>query len=282
MTLPKVKPKKRFGQNFLVDNNIARKIVESLYISPESLVVEIGPGKGSLTKFLVDYPIYYFGFEIDEELTSYLDELKSKNKCIFFEILFKDFLEFKEKELCERFHQKIYLFGNIPYYLTSPILFKVLDNRQYYEKITLMVQREVANRIVAKPKTKDYGILSVLIQTFSNVKKLFDVSPQCFFPQPKVYSSVIKIEFKDNFLEFSNYLFFKEIVKLSFNQRRKILSNNLFKRLGLDDKTIANDEILFEFSSKRPEELSSNDFLNLTDVLVNNYPSICQNLLQKK
>lgn len=272
----RTRPKKSLGQNFLVDNNIARKIVESADIELDDVVVEIGCGRGALTKFLLDYPIYYICYEIDKNLFPFLEHFQSQNKCKDFEIIFEDFLNFDELQWIQRINKQITLLGNIPYYLSSQILFKILDNRKFYRKVVLMVQREVANRIVAEPKTKDYGILSVVVQTFSNVQKMFDVSPKCFFPPPKVYSSVISIKFKPEFLDYDKYQIFKKIVRLSFNRRRKILANSLFKRLGLPTEIVQNDEIILKFSSKRAEELSSNDYLELVELLTKKYPDNVQ------
>ncbi|MGC9077283.1 MAG: 16S rRNA (adenine(1518)-N(6)/adenine(1519)-N(6))-dimethyltransferase RsmA [Candidatus Kapaibacteriota bacterium] len=273
MNESKVFPKKSLGQNFLIDSNIARKIVESSGIQPGDFVLEIGPGKGALTKFLIECSIFYVGIEVDKNLIPLLNEFKEKNNNIFFEILCGDFLLFDEEHWVNEFGQKIFLLGNIPYSLSSPILFKLLDRRQFYKKAIMMVQREVANRIVAIPGTKDFSILSVLIQTFANARKLFDVSPRCFFPAPKVFSSVISIEFKNEFLSDERYPIFKEIVKLAFNQRRKMISNSLFKRLGLNVDTCGNDPNLSFFVSKRAEELSFNDFLHLVDLLISRFPN---------
>jgi len=262
-----VSPKKSLGQNFLIDINIAKKIVSSLLLKEKDFVVEIGPGKGILTQLLLQYPITYLGIELDRSLSSFLEKFEGEN----FKIIFADFLEFKEKEWTEKYKSKIILLGNIPYNLTSEILFKLIDNRKYYLKAVLMVQKEVANRLIAEPRTKDYGILTVLLQLFAWVEKLFDVPPQCFFPSPKVYSTVIRLEINENMINYKNYEMMKKIIRLAFNQRRKTLLNSLFKRMGINIEIIYNDAFLSEISSKRAEELSPEDFLNLTELFVNNY-----------
>ncbi|MFN3305817.1 MAG: 16S rRNA (adenine(1518)-N(6)/adenine(1519)-N(6))-dimethyltransferase RsmA [Candidatus Kapaibacteriota bacterium] len=258
-------PKKSLGQNFLVDANIARKIINSLELSENELVLEIGPGKGILTQILSTLPIYYLGVEIDRTFQSLLRAIESHTRNKYFNVLFQDYLLLNESEWFEKFKQHILLVGNIPYYLTSSILFKFIEQREFYKKAVLMVQREVANRIIAKPKTKDYGILSVLIQIFTHSEKLFDVPPSCFIPTPKVFSTVVKMEISKDMVNYANYQLLKLLVKLAFNRRRKVLLNSLFRRLNINEKIISKDEFLCEVASKRAEELNPNDFLTLVD-----------------
>ncbi|MFN3780697.1 MAG: 16S rRNA (adenine(1518)-N(6)/adenine(1519)-N(6))-dimethyltransferase RsmA [Candidatus Kapaibacteriota bacterium] len=258
-------PKKSLGQNFLVDANIARKIINSLELSENDLVLEIGPGKGILTQILSTLPIYYLGVEIDRTFQSLLRALESSTRNKYFNVLFQDYLLLKESEWFEKFKQHILLVGNIPYYLTSSILFKFIEQREFYKKAVLMLQREVANRIIAKPKTKDYGILSVLIQIFTHSEKLFDVPPSCFIPTPKVFSTVVKMEISKDMVNYANYQLLKLLVKVAFNRRRKVLLNSLFRRLNINENIISKDEFLCGVASKRAEELNPNDFLTLVD-----------------
>lgn len=264
-------PKKSLGQNFLIDKNIARKIIDSLELYRNDLVVEVGPGKGALTQFLINKPIIYIGIELDTNLVLGLQDFRFISRNLYFEIIEQDFLEFSESNLVGKFERRIKLIGNIPYNLTSPILFKVLDNRAFYDEVLLMVQREVANRLIGRPGTKDYGTLSVLFQEFADVKKLFDVSPTCFFPEPKVHSSVITIRFKESLLQYKYYDFLKKMVKLAFNQRRKILQNSLFKRLNLLNQFVPKDPLLYGFSYKRAEELNPSEFASLVEHIANKY-----------
>ncbi len=271
MNFSSISPKKSLGQNFLIDKNIVIKIISSLAIQDNDFIVEIGPGRGALTKFLTEFPINYVGVEIDKNFFDILEEFKKSNQNYFFEIVNQSFLEFNEKYWVDKFGRDIILVGNIPYYLTSPILFKILDKRKFYHKVLLMVQREVANRLIGSPGTKDYGILSVIFQLLANIVKLFDVSPTCFYPKPKIFSTVIEVEFKENFKEYENFLILKEIVKLAFNQRRKILLNSLFKRLNFNEQIIKNDNFLQRIAFLRAEQLTPNDFLDLVSLLVQNY-----------
>lgn len=264
-------PKKSLGQNFLIDKNIARKIIDSLELYRNDLVVEVGPGKGALTQFLINEPIIYIGIELDTNLVLGLQDFRFISRNLYFEIIEQDFLEFSESNLVGKFERRIKLIGNIPYNLTSPILFKVLDNRAFYDEVLLMVQREVANRLIGRPGSKDYGTLSVLFQEFADVKKLFDVSPTCFFPEPKVHSSVITIRFKESLLQYKYYDFLKKMVKLAFNQRRKILQNSLFKRLNLLNQFVPTDPLLYGFSYKRAEELYPSEFTYLVEHIANKY-----------
>ncbi|MCX7908388.1 MAG: 16S rRNA (adenine(1518)-N(6)/adenine(1519)-N(6))-dimethyltransferase RsmA [Ignavibacteria bacterium] len=268
--------KKSLGQNFLIDNNIAKKIVGFLELKENDLVVEIGPGKGKLTEFLIRLPIFYIGVEIDKMLCHELEGLFSDSQR--YKIINQDFLEFNEEYFSNIFGKKIILVGNIPYYLTSPILFKFLDNRFSYEKAVLMVQREVGERIVAKPKTKEYGTLSVLLQYFTKPRKLISVPPQCFSPVPKVYSTVVSLEVLQDRIEYPNYSILKQVVRKAFNQRRKMLLNSLFKRLGIGELLSELDPVLKSFFMKRAEELSPNDFEVLVNILVNNYYEYVQNI----
>lgn len=270
-------PKKSLGQNFLVDTNIAKKIVDSLELNENDFVLEIGPGKGILTHLLSSYQINYLGIEIDKTFQNFLKDIGTNTKNKYYNVLFQDFLLFDEKEWFENFKQNIYLVGNIPYYLTSQILFKFIEKRKYYNKAVLMMQREVANRIVAKPKTKDYGILAVFLQIFARAKKLFDVPPSCFFPPPKIFSTVVQIEVKQDLIDYESYELLKLIVKTAFNRRRKVLLNSLFRRLKINEKIFCKDEFLREVSVKRAEELHPKDFLQLVETirLSLQYDKIC-------
>lgn len=259
-------PKKRLGQNFLWDRNIAKKIVEALNPNDYDLVVEIGPGRGILTELLINYDINYLGIEIDYSLASYLQKKIAQQNLKNFQILNMDFLKFNEKKYTSN-NKKIKLLGNIPYYLTSSIIFKILDNRRFYSCCVLMLQKEVAERLVSPPGRKTYGLLSVLVQMYARVERLFNVSPNCFFPKPKVDSSVIKIELIENSKFDDNYEFYKEIIKRAFTQRRKILLNSLFKHYGINTEVL-NETLINRLVKVRPEQLTPQEFVMIGDFLI--------------
>lgn len=246
------RPKKRFGQNFLDDKNIIHKIVSAFEIKPKDLILEIGPGEGALTKYILEKTQNLIVVEIDKYLSQSL-----KEKFPHLKIINKDILECDFKT--EFYSEKYRVIGNLPYYITSQILFQIFDNAEMITDALIMVQKEVGQRMVAYPGTKDYGILSVFTQYYSKPKILFTCSPNVFYPRPEVESVVIKLQLTRKFnLERSIENIFKEIVKISFNQRRKTLKNALsriFKKEHFQ-------QISFDFS-KRAEELNLEDFIYL-------------------
>jgi 16S rRNA (adenine1518-N6/adenine1519-N6)-dimethyltransferase len=246
-----VRPKKALGQHFLTDHNIARKIAGSL--SPNSLnVLEIGPGTGMLTRYLSEIPdIELKVIEIDKESIIYLKEHLSLQD---HQIIHNDFLEVR---LSEIFQSPFRIIGNLPYNISSQIFFKVLENRDSIPEVVAMIQKEVARRIASRPGNKEYGILSVLLQAFYQIEYLFTVNETVFNPPPKVKSAVIRL--KRNHVSTLNCdedLFF-QVVKTAFNQRRKTLRNSL-KSILLH---LESNETLL---SRRPEELSVEEFVGLT------------------
>jgi len=247
--------KKHLGQHFLKDENIARKIVSSL--QQNSNVLEIGPGTGVLTKFLSQIPeINLLLVEIDKDSVEYLNtsypELKEK-------IIENDFLKMNIETL---FDGSFSIIGNFPYNISSQILFKILEHRNKVNEAVGMFQKEVAVRIASKPGTKDYGILSVLLQSFYNIEYLFTVNENVFVPPPKVKSAVIRIV-RNNVktLECDEKLFFA-VVKTAFNQRRKMLRN------ALSSFTFNNNENVLLLMTKRVEQLSVQDFVLLTENII--------------
>ena len=242
-----VKPKKNLGQHFLTDQNIARKIVDSLS-SKVTDVLEIGPGMGVLTQYLLERSdINLQVVEIDRESVAYLQQ-----KFPQLEILTGDFLK---TDISAYFYNSFSIIGNFPYNISSQIFFRVLDMRNRIPEVVGMVQKEVAERIAAPHGSKTYGILSVLLQTFYTIEILFSVSEHVFAPPPKVKSAVIKLVRNNReSLPCSEKLFVK-VVKAAFNQRRKMLRNSL-REFGV--------ELSSEFAEKRPEQLSVEDFIRLT------------------
>lgn len=247
-----VKAKKHLGQHFLKDENIARKIVESMSFSGYSKILEVGPGTGVLTKYLLEKNQELFLSEIDQESIDYL----KKNYTNLSELHFVgDFLKIN---IAEQFLDSVAVIGNFPYNISSQILFKIVDFFEHIPEMCGMFQKEVAERTAAVPRTKDYGILSVLVQAYYDVEYLFTVSENVFNPPPKVKSGVIRMtrNVKDGLA--GNEDLFKKIVKAGFNQRRKKLSNAL-KIVGIPERLKDHS-----FMDKRAEELSVADFISFT------------------
>ncbi len=252
--MDKIKPIKRFGQNYLKDQNILNKLVREINPQKEDAIIEIGPGLGALTDKIHSLVDNFTAVEIDKRV---LEELQSKYPKL--NLISKDFLKINIEEFFNQEKKKLRFIGNIPYYLTSPILFKLIENNNLVEDAVLMIQLEVAQRLTAKKNTKDYGILAVLLQFFADVKLSFKVSPNVFYPKPKVYSSVIHIYFKNLRIDEELKGTFIKIVKAAFGKRRKTLKNSLsnstFGELDFSDCGID--------LSKRPEQLEKEEFFRL-------------------
>lgn len=248
-----VKAKKHLGQHFLKDELIAQKIADSLTENGYKNVLEIGPGMGVLTKYLLKKNLKTYVIEIDTESVDYL---KAHYLNLADRIISKDFLKIN---LTDYFgDEPIAIIGNFPYNISSQIVFKTLENRDQIPEFSGMFQKEVAMRIAEKEGSKTYGILSVLTQAFYNVEYLFTVPPTVFNPPPKVDSGVIRLIRKKNYtLPVDEKLFYR-VVKTAFNQRRKTLRNSL-KTLNLSDNL--REDTIF---AKRPEQLSVTEFINLT------------------
>jgi 16S rRNA (adenine1518-N6/adenine1519-N6)-dimethyltransferase len=256
----KYRPKKRLGQNFLVDDNIALKIVNALDIKDSDLVVEIGPGQGALTKHLIKLAKNFLAVEIDKYAADSLYEKYGSD----LNIIAKDFLEFDFVNDLEKFGSGLELkvIGNIPYNITSDILFKLLDNSEKVRTAVLMIQREVAERLYAERGTKQYGILAVQFQAFSGVKKVVSVPPTAFFPKPDVHSKVIKIDFNQENKEITNKELFREFVRKAFSKRRKTLKNSL--KEFFETHNIAVEDLDFDFG-RRAESLEMKEFITLSN-----------------
>ena len=257
----KYKPKKFFGQNFLVDDNISKKIIKQLEIQDDDVIVEIGPGQGALTKHLVNEAKRYFAVEID---TGIADKLENDYGGSV-KIIRGDFLKFNlQKDIKLNRGERLKIIGNIPYNITSEILFKLFDVSNIVKCAVLMVQREVARRLIAKPNTKDYGILAVQTQMNCIPKLLFDVPPTSFFPKPNVHSSVIKLDFSEKIYEVMSGTVFTQLVRSAFGKRRKVMSNSL-KEFFIENN-IDKADIDFDFT-RRPENLSVPEFVQLSNEL---------------
>jgi 16S rRNA (adenine1518-N6/adenine1519-N6)-dimethyltransferase len=252
-----VKAKKHLGQHFLRDDNIAIKIVQSVDKSLSNSLIEIGPGTGVLTKFLINENYNLKLIEIDSESVNYLVSILKFDSD---NILEGDFLKMRIDNI---FNNQFSIIGNFPYNISTQIIFKVLENKNQVVQVVGMFQKEVAERICEKKGTKKYGILSVLTQAYYNVDYLFEVPPSVFNPPPKVQSAVIKLVRIDNISKNYNEELFYKIVKLSFQQRRKTLRNSL--KIFNIPLNLREDAIF----GLRPEQLSVRDFINLTNLIAN-------------
>ena len=224
--------KKKFGQNFIVDENIITSIINKTEIDKDTLVIEIGPGAGSLTYKLAQYAKNVLCYEIDTTLKNILLETLSEFDNV--EIIFNDFLNANINEDIKKYsYKKLYVVANLPYYITTPIIVKLIEDSINVDKMCVMVQKEVGDRFKAVPGTKDYGSLSVYINYYFNVKKLLDISRNVFIPKPNVDSIVVEFSKKEDLIKvYDEQLFFK-LIRDSFNQKRKTLRNNL-KGYNLD------------------------------------------------
>lgn len=260
MSAPFPRPKQSLGQNFLVDGNIARKIVRSVAPAKGDVVVEIGPGRGALTGLLAESECRLVLVEIDRRLTG---ELAGRFPPPRTEVVHADFLDVRLGELAERFGGRLRVVGNIPYHLTSPILFKLFDEFRSVSDCTLMVQKEVAMRIVSKPGVKDYGILSVMTRLHGEPEVLFDISPNCFYPKPRVTSSIVRVAMRDALPADVDLELLRAVVRGTFGKRRKTLRNSL--RYLADAGTVPaaslpGSPVPLDL---RPEQLSPEDFISL-------------------
>ncbi len=255
-----VKAKKHLGQHFLKDENIAKKIADTLSLQGYDHVLEIGPGMGVLTKYLLQKDITTHVIEIDTESVEYL---KNNYLSLADRVIEQDFLKYDLNQVFKG--EPFAIIGNYPYNISSQIVFKTLHMRDQIPEFSGMFQKEVAQRICEKEGSKTYGILSVLTQAFYDAEYVFTVPPSVFNPPPKVDSGVLKLTRKSNYtLPCDEKLFFK-VVKQGFQQRRKTLRNSL-KTLNLSDNLKANT-----IFGKRPEQLSVQEFIQLTQLIENDH-----------
>ncbi len=256
----KIKPLKRFGQNYLTDKNIISKIVDTFNPSKDENIIEIGPGTGALTRALYEKIGPFTVVEID---TRVIEKLQSELPGL--QIINNDFLEIDLKQFLSA-TKKNRIIGNIPYNITSSILFKLFMSRSNISDALIMVQYEVAKRMTAVRGTKDYGILSVLLNYFTETELCFKISPNVFYPKPKVWSSIVQLNFQketDNSINDEDFI---KVVKAAFGNRRKTLKNSLSNSI-FDTQKI--DPISFPLN-RRAEELTFHDFIILTKLLKGN------------
>lgn len=229
--------KKKFGQNFLTDDNVLNNIISSSGVDKDTLVIEIGCGAGALTKKLVNASKKVLGYEIDETLKPILSTIENAN------IIFCDFLKRDVKnDLSKYDYKKLYVIANLPYYITTPIITKIIEDKLGVDKIVVMVQKEVGDRLSAEPNSKEYNSLTLFIKYYFDVKKLFTVSKNVFIPKPNVDSIIVSLnKRKEKYNVIDEDIFFK-LVRDSFTQKRKTLKNNL---KGYDFSVI--EKVLNEF-----------------------------------
>ncbi len=257
--------KDSLGQNFLIDDNILDRIIALSEIEDES-VLEIGPGIGNLTKKLAKKAKKVVTVEIDDRLINLLNERLVTEKNI--EIVNADALEVDFKQY---FTEQFSVIANIPYYITSPLIMKMLEGSYNLNKLVVMVQQEVAERMAASPGGKDYGILSLVVQYYSKANILFNVSAESFFPQPEVKSAVIELNVRENpIVKVKDKEFLFTIIKAAFQQRRKIVRNSLAKANNIDLNKEIIDQALNEAEINpriRAERIPLKDFAKLSNIL---------------
>jgi len=257
--MKQVRPKKNLGQHFLTDLSIAKRIADTVDACPDLPVLEVGPGMGVMTQYLVEKPRPLRVVEIDRESVAYLNEHFARLRD---NIIGDDFLRMDLRTLFDG--QQFVLTGNYPYDISSQIFFKMLDNRDLIPCCTGMIQREVALRIASDPGSKEYGILSVLIQAWYSVEYLFTVEPDVFNPPPKVQSAVIRMTRNEVQQLGCDEQLFKRVVKATFNQRRKMLRVSL--RQIFDAAHPASPEFFQnDLMTRRPEQLTIEEFVELTN-----------------
>jgi len=250
--------KKRLGQHLLVAEPTLEKIVKTLAPTKNDTVLEIGPGTGRLTKYLIRHAGHVIAVEKDYEMVKELNATFSISKNLT--IVHADILEIDIESILET--SNALFCGNLPYNISTPILFKLRDRRTFLKRGVITIQKEVATRLVAVPGSKDYGILSVLMQSVAHIKKMFDISPKSFIPPPKVTSSVVEIIFPSkppHHIE--NQEFFTKVVKTAFSKRRKMIRNtipkewaNLLHLAGID-------------STRRPETITISEYISLACIV---------------
>ena len=254
--------KKSLGQNFLFDTNLLNAIASDGLVDFSDTVLEIGAGAGTLTKVLCNRAKKVISFEIDKSLKPQLDAIQNEHENL--EIFYEDFML---KDLKSLNLKQARVVANIPYYITTPIIFKLVEFKDVFKSILVLIQKEVAERFCAKPKTKDYGITSVILQAIFDVKITRIVKKECFTPSPKVDSALVLL-IPHNKYDIGNFDEFKDFVHTSFSMRRKTLINNL--KGEFDKEKIVNSLKILKFNENaRPEEIDIENFINLFKMLKN-------------
>ena len=254
--MSKPTPLKRFGQNYLVDKNIIHKIVAEFNPGENDVVIEIGPGTGALTSELGSKVKKLYAVEIDKRVVESLALSFPSVHVINYDFIKLDLNKYSDEK-------PLRIIGNIPYNITSPILFKLIENRTLVKDAMMMVQFEVAKRITAEECSDDYGILGVVLNFFADTKLCFKISPNVFYPRPNVDSAIIHLNFEKELPANLDFKLFIQVVKASFGNRRKKLKNSLRNSIFKDTEI---DQSEFD-TSRRAEELTINEFVDLTRII---------------
>jgi len=257
----KSRPRKHFGQHFLAQPSTAERIVQNCELRESDAAVEIGPGLGALTRFLLPEVKKLHLIEVDREIIAYLRERIPPEKSALYE---QDALSFDFGNLADSEQNRLIVLGNLPYNISSPLMFHLLECFPAIERAVFMVQKEVGMRFAAAPGCKDYGVLSVLLGIYSKVRILFSVGPRQFYPPPKVDSIVLRIDFAEKHPDGPEFEFLRKLVSKAFQQRRKILGNSLSGVFGLSASAVFNAcEKVGIDPKRRPETLCAQEFLAL-------------------
>lgn len=259
-----MKAKKSLGQNFLIDNNVINKIIDEVSACKDDLIIEIGPGRGALTSKLKNKGCNVIAYELDNDLSNILSKLED-NKL---RVIYGDFLKSDIKEdIKDIKYNNLYLVGNLPYYITTPIIEHIIDENLEFSKFTIMIQKEVADRFMAEAGTKDYGYITLVLKYYFNISKVCDVSKYAFSPVPKVESSVVSFVPRKDKLDVGADGYFK-FLKNAFRQKRKNLRNNLNGLYDLD--------MVLQVLNKYSLDLSVRAECLSEEILVNIYKSVTQ------
>ena len=262
------RPRKRFGQHFLTDDGMVARFVDLVHPEPNELVVEVGPGRGALTRKLVKGVDRLVAVEIDRDLASGLSqELASTG----FRLVEADVLQLDlHALLAEEGKEKLFIVGNLPYNITAPLLFRLLDHWQIVSRAIVTLQREVAQRLVSPPGNRDYGIITVLLRQRSEAAVRLEISRRAFRPQPKVDSSVVELRFGAQGPDPASQKVFEQVVRAAFSQRRKMLRNSLRSALAVPDGEAVLDSVSASAGidlSRRAETLSLEEFIALSNAI---------------
>lgn len=255
--------KKTLSQNFLIDGNIVQKIVNTASISKDDRILEIGPGPGALTEALLDKGASVTAIEMDASFATALHRLQPNDNKL--EIICDDILKFPSLDFLQNHQKKVKVVANLPYHITTPILTLLLPLYRSIESLTIMVQKEFADRMIAEKKTSEYSSFTLFLQFYASVEKNFIVSPNCFYPRPKVQSSVVHCKLHPPLFETNIDAFF-QLTRTAFGKRRKMLRRSLKDLYGIEKIEQALIKMNYP-TSTRPEELTVNDFVALFDLL---------------
>lgn len=258
--MTKFKFKKKYGQNFLDNKEIIDKIVSSITPNENDLIIEIGPGAGAITKKLKKYNTQLLAFEIDTDVQKFLNALEDEKT----HIIYEDFLTADINLIIKNYkYNNLYIIGNLPYYITTPIIERIIDQSLNPKEIVIMVQKEVADRFLATPKHKEYGYMTVLLNYHYNINKIVDVDRSYFTPAPNVYSTVLKLTTKKSLLV--DYNKFKNLIKDAFQFKRKTINNNLKKYdINQVEQVLTTNGYTLQ---NRAEDIDLKTFIDLTNKL---------------